>query len=181
MGEGSSFAVRPQLYSMTFAPSSPPESPPLLSPSSAALLRNIGCLQRGNIAYHAGLRAAATVDDLEPLKLKGLILHHPFFGGTERTGSEMRLANDKVLPVRLSDLMWELGLPIGADRDHEDSNPTVGGGSQLCDRIGTLRWKVMVTGCNGDPLIDRQIELGKILEEKGVQVVGKFGEEIIMG
>ncbi|KAA8539851.1 hypothetical protein F0562_026543 [Nyssa sinensis] len=131
----------------------------------------MGTSAGGNIAYHTGLRAAATVDDLEPLKIKGLILHHPFFGGTERTGSEMRLANDKVLPVRLSDLMWDLGLPIGADRDHEYSNPTVGGGSQLCDQIGTLGWKVMVMGCDGDPLINRQIELGKMLEEKGVQVV----------
>ncbi|KAM7494569.1 hypothetical protein LguiB_029178 [Lonicera macranthoides] len=126
----------------------------------------------GNIAYHAGLRAAS--DDLSPLKIRGLILQQPFFGGTKRTDSELRLANDKILPLRISDVMWELGLPVGVDRDHEYCNPVVGGGSHALDQIRMLGWKVLVTGCDGDPLIDCQIELVKMLEKKGVEVVGKF-------
>ncbi|KAM7491689.1 hypothetical protein LguiA_034610 [Lonicera macranthoides] len=132
----------------------------------------MGTSAGGNIAYHAGLRAAS--DDLGPLKIRGLILQQPFFGGTKRTESELRLANDKILPLRISDAMWELGLPVGVDRDHEHCNPTVGGGSRALDWIRMLGWKVMVTGCDGDPLIDRQIELVKLLEKKGVEVVGKF-------
>ena len=81
----------------------------------------------GNIAYHVGLRASTAVGDFEPLKIKGLILHHPFFGGSKRTESKLRLLNTPVLPLCNTDLMWKLALPIGVDRDHEYCNPTVGG------------------------------------------------------
>ncbi|KAL5811074.1 hypothetical protein ACOSQ4_027642 [Xanthoceras sorbifolium] len=128
----------------------------------------------GNITYYAGLRAAAEVDHLFPLKIRGLILHQPFFGGVKRTGSEIRLFNNANLPVCATDLLWELSLPVGANRDHEYSNPTVEGGSKVLDQIKWLGWKVMVTGCDGDPLIDRQIEAVKLMEQKGVQVVGHF-------
>ena len=135
----------------------------------------MGSSSGGNIAYNAGLRVATEVDHLEPLMIKGLILHQPFFGGTQRTGSEMRLSNDPRLPQSVCDLMWDLSLPIGVDHDHEYCNPTVRGGSELLDQIKLIGWKVLVTGCDGDPLVDRQIELAKMLEEKGVQVVGHFG------
>ncbi|KAH7557534.1 hypothetical protein JRO89_XS11G0174900 [Xanthoceras sorbifolium] len=130
----------------------------------------------GNVAYHAGLRAAAEVDDLLPLQIKGLILHQPFFGGVKRTGSELRLVNNRIFPVCLGDLMWDLSLPLGADRDHEYCNPTVDGGSKILDQIESLGWKVMVTGFDGDPLIDRQIELVKIMEKKGIQVMRHFAD-----
>ncbi|KAF3433074.1 hypothetical protein FNV43_RR24176 [Rhamnella rubrinervis] len=135
----------------------------------------IGISAGGNIAYIAGLRAAAEVDKLEPLKIRGLILQQPFFGGSERTPSEVRLENDAAFPVCATDLMWELSLPVGADRDHEYCNPTASGGSELLNKIRSLEWRVLVTGWDGDQLIDRQMELVKMLEDKGVQVVGHFG------
>ncbi|KAF8379366.1 hypothetical protein HHK36_028800 [Tetracentron sinense] len=136
----------------------------------------MGTSAGGNIAYHAGLRAAAAApDDLEPLKIKGFILHQPFFGGSQRTGSELRLVNDPILPLCATDLMWDLGLPIGADRDHEYCNAMIGGGTAI-EQIGLLGWRCLVTGCDGDPLVDRQIELVRRLEEKGVGVVSVFGE-----
>ncbi|XP_052175216.1 probable carboxylesterase 120 [Diospyros lotus] len=136
----------------------------------------MGSSAGGNITYITGLRAATAVDDLEPLKIRGLIFHHAYFGGTKRTASEMRLAEDKVVPLRFNDLMWELALPAGADRDHEYSNPMAGGGSEQLDEIRKLEWKVLATGYEGDPLIDRQIELAKLMEEKGVKVVRWFLE-----
>ncbi|KAF3951646.1 hypothetical protein CMV_022726 [Castanea mollissima] len=127
-------------------------------------------------SYHAGLRASTAVGDFEPLKIKGLILHHPFFGGSKRTESELRLVNAPVLPLCSTDLMWKLALPIGVDRDHEYCNPTVGGGFDHFDQIRELGWWVLVTGCDGDPLIDRQMELVEMLKKKGVKVEAQFNE-----
>ncbi|XVF50734.1 hypothetical protein PTKIN_Ptkin04bG0126700 [Pterospermum kingtungense] len=128
----------------------------------------------GNISYRVGLRAARVVDELEPLKIKGLVLHQPFFGGTQRSTLELRLTNDAVLSPIISDLMWELSLPSGMGRDHKYCNPTVNGGSKGLEKIKSLGWKVFVNGCEGDPLNDRQVEIVKLMEGKGVQVVGNF-------
>ncbi|KAG7986691.1 hypothetical protein I3843_03G094300 [Carya illinoinensis] len=134
----------------------------------------MGTSAGGNIAYHAGLRASVEADDLEPLVIRGLILHQPFFGGSQRTESELR-GNDPVLPLSVSDLSWEMSLPI-VDRDHEYCNPTVEGGPQRLLKIKLLGWRVLVTGCDGDPLIDRQMELVAMMEEKGVVVESQFGK-----
>ncbi|GMP24270.1 hypothetical protein CsSME_00001595 [Camellia sinensis var. sinensis] len=111
----------------------------------------MGTSSGGNIAYHAGLHAAAEVSDLAPLKIRGLVLHEPAFGGTERSGSELRLINDPILPMFLADLMWELALPIGADRDHKYCNPTVDSESSW-EKMRKLGWRVMVAGYKGDPM-----------------------------
>ncbi|MCD7473501.1 hypothetical protein HAX54_015408 [Datura stramonium] len=132
----------------------------------------MGTSAGGNIAYHLGIDAAACWDDLKPLEIKGLILNQPFFGGKERTHSEVKLANDNMLPPILSDIMWELGLPEGADRDHEYSNPMVGikSNKNLFDHVKLFGW-VEVFSKGGDEL--------------GVQVVGSFthgayhGSEVI--
>ncbi|OMO97971.1 Alpha/beta hydrolase-3 [Corchorus olitorius] len=134
----------------------------------------MGSSAGGNIAYHVGLRAAGLVRELEPLKIKGLVLHQPFFGGVQRSGSELRLINDPVLPPIVSDVMWDLSLPKGVDRDHEYCNPTAHGGSKELEKLKSLGWKVLINGCDGDPLVDRQMELMKLMEGKGVQVVGNF-------
>ncbi|KAL3497781.1 hypothetical protein ACH5RR_040513 [Cinchona calisaya] len=136
----------------------------------------MGSSAGGNIAYHVGLSASSFADDLRPLNIKGLILHQPFFGGNKRTQSELRALNDKILPPCVSDVMWELSLPFGVDRDHEFCNPILSIKSGQFDQIKALGWKILVTGYEGDPLFDRQIELAKILEEKGVALVAKFVE-----
>ncbi|XP_048127659.1 carboxylesterase 1-like [Rhodamnia argentea] len=139
----------------------------------------MGSSAGGNLAFHAGLRASASQEDLEPLKIRGLILHHPFFGGTQRTPSELRLENDQMLPLAASDLMWELSLPLGVSRDHEYCNSAVYGGSKLSEGVDEMRslgCRILITGCDGDPLIDRQVELAKLLKEKGAHVVSDFSE-----
>ncbi|KAF1879146.1 hypothetical protein Lal_00047818 [Lupinus albus] len=125
----------------------------------------------GNIAYNVALRAAAEIDQIKPLKIKGLILIQPFFGGKKRTGSELRLAEDGTLPLPVTDLMWNLSLPVGADRDHEYSNEAVNG--ERCKVLGQ-GWRVGVFGCDGDPLVDRQIQLLNLLKANHVNVTGQF-------
>ncbi|CAL5404922.1 unnamed protein product [Camellia sinensis] len=136
----------------------------------------MGTSAGANIAYHAGLRATQVIDDLRPLKIKGLILHHPFFGGSEQVRSELGLIKDPFLTLSGTDFMWELSLPIGSDRDHEYCNPTVGSGSSQLQQIRLAGWQVLVTGCNDDPLIDRQMEFANMLKEKGLRTVTHFGE-----
>ncbi|KAM3361064.1 hypothetical protein P3S68_015918 [Capsicum galapagoense] len=56
----------------------------------------------GNMAYHAGLRVAATAyKELEPVKIKGLLLHQPYFSGKNRTKSEEKLKDNQFLPLLL--------------------------------------------------------------------------------
>ncbi|CAL5185086.1 unnamed protein product [Lathyrus oleraceus] len=140
------------------------------------------CFLMGNsagatIAYHAGLRVVENVEDLEPLKIQGLILRQPFFGGTHRTESELRLENDHIIPLRVSDLIWKLALPIGVNRDHQYCNLTAGNGvDEKFEKIKDKKWKVLVSMNSGDPLVDRSKELVKLMEEKGVEVVIDFQE-----
>ncbi|CAL0333227.1 unnamed protein product [Lupinus luteus] len=130
-----------------------------------------------NISYHTGLRVAEDVNQIKPLKIRGFIFRQPFFGGIKRTDSELRLENDPVIPVSTTDLMWELSLPIGVNRDHEYSNLRVGNGPKKLDKFRKLGWRALVSWTGGDQLGDRGKELMQLLEEKGVQVVSDFQEE----
>ena len=134
----------------------------------------MGSSAGGNLAYFAGIHVADSVADLEPLKIRGLILHQPFFGGIRRSGSEVRLENDGVLPLCSTDLMWELALPEGFDRDHEYSNPMAKNASEHCSMIGRVGWKFLVAGCEGDLLHDRQVEFVDMLKGNGIEVEAVF-------
>ncbi|CAJ1952587.1 unnamed protein product [Sphenostylis stenocarpa] len=131
----------------------------------------------GTIAYFTGLRVTEMAHDLEPLKIRGLILRQAFFGGVQRTGSEVRLANDEAMPLSVSDMLWELALPVGVDRDHEYSNLRAEKWNEKLVRVRDQGWRVLVSGNGGDPFNDREKELVEMLEEKGVKVVSDFEEE----
>lgn len=137
----------------------------------------MGSSAGGNMVYHVGLRTASLeCRDLDPLRIKGLILHQPFFGATQRSESELRFEHDRILPLRVCDMAWQCSLPLGVDRDHEYCHPTIKDHGKDLENIKRLGWRVLVTGCDGDPLIDRQKEVAKLMEDKGMKVMTKFIE-----
>ncbi|PHU14040.1 hypothetical protein BC332_15245, partial [Capsicum chinense] len=133
-----------------------------------------GTSSGGNLAYNAGLRAAAMAKELEPIRIRGLILHHPFFSGINRTESEETRKDDQLLPLHAIDKMFDLCLPKGVDHDHEYCNPCANGGSKHLDDIKELGWRVFVSGASEDPLVDAARGCVRMLEEKGIRIFKFF-------
>ncbi|KAJ4956921.1 hypothetical protein NE237_013704 [Protea cynaroides] len=141
----------------------------------------MGCSAGGNMVYHTALRLSKLgSDQLQPLKISGLILNQPGFSGIQRTASELRLMNDPMAPLASMDLGKELSLPTGADGDHEYNNPMLKGLSESeIEAMKSQRWLVNFGG--EDPLMDRQKEFLKMLEESGVKFVAQFDEKACHG
>ncbi|KAL5222016.1 hypothetical protein ABZP36_026729 [Zizania latifolia] len=127
----------------------------------------MGSSSGGNMAFNAGVRTKHL--ELSPVVLQGLVLHQPYLGGVERTPSEEKSGDDAVLPLEANDNLWSLALPVGADRDHEFSNPAK---AMAPEAVSGLP-RCLVTESNGDPLIDRQKQFVEWLQEHGVDVVAK--------
>ncbi|KAJ4848479.1 hypothetical protein Tsubulata_003352 [Turnera subulata] len=125
----------------------------------------------GNIVFHAALRATSL--DLSPLKVAGLIMNQPLFGGKQRTQSEMKYATDQILPLPVLDLIWELALPKGTDRGHRYCNPMVDGPHR--EMLHNLP-RSLVIGFGMDPLIDRQQDFVEMLALNGAQVEAQFDQ-----
>ncbi|CAJ2666789.1 unnamed protein product [Trifolium pratense] len=133
----------------------------------------MGSSAGGNIAFNTGLRVEDGDSGISKM-IKGLILVQPFFSGIHRTDSELRLVSESHLSLCNNDMLWELSLPVGANRDHEYCNPTIGDNILRLENIRRLGWSVLVTDCDGDPLVDRSIGLVRFMEKKGVRVMGHF-------
>ncbi|KAK1289427.1 putative carboxylesterase 8 [Acorus calamus] len=129
----------------------------------------LGTSSGGNVAFRAGMSARPL-----GLNVAGVILDQPFYGGVERTESEVKMRDDRIVPLVVADLMWCFALPDGADRDHEYCNPDVMMGRV---EMGTVLPRCLVRGHAGDPLIDRQRELARLLEGKCEELVVKIDEE----
>lgn len=131
-----------------------------------------GSSSGANMAFHAAIRIADL--DLQPMKIAGVVLNQPYLGGEVRTKSEDASQYDVILPLRANDMMWRLALPLGANRDHEYCNPAAAMGAE---RVSRMRVRCLIKGRKGDPLIDRQRQLVRVMVAAGVRVVAQLEEE----
>jgi len=128
----------------------------------------MGSSSGGNLAFNVGIRTKGV--DLSPAAVRGLVLHQPYLGGVERTPSEAASEDDFMVPLEANDKLMSLALPVGADRDHEFSNPVKVMAPEAV--VGLPR--CLVSGSDGDPLVDRQKGFAAWLQDSGVDVIAKM-------
>lgn len=115
-----------------------------------------------NLAHHVAVRVCK--ERLRVVKVIGLVSIQPFFGGEERTESEIRLATAPLVSLRRTDWIWKAFLPDGADRDHEAVNVS---GPNAID-ISDLEYPDTVVFVGGfDPLQDWQRRYSQWLNKSG--------------
>ncbi|KAL2922140.1 hypothetical protein RDABS01_013631 [Bienertia sinuspersici] len=124
----------------------------------------------GNIVYNVGLTASNIVNKLKPLVIRGLILIQPFFAGAQGT----HFTTGGNFPLEVIDLLWNMSLPIGANKNNPYFNPMFGGGSSYLDKIRDLGWRVAIVGCDGDGLFGTQVEVFKFLKQRGLDIIENF-------
>ncbi|PIN00415.1 Arylacetamide deacetylase [Handroanthus impetiginosus] len=136
---------------------------------SRCYLYGVSC--GANIAFNVALRLQEV--ETKPVKIAGVILNQPFFGSKQRTKSELKLATDPYFPLPVQDLLWELALPVGTDRDHRYSNPFMD--KTMREKVKNLG-RCLVIGFGGDPLVDRQQEFVQMLVLQGVPMEARFDD-----
>ncbi|KAM7275258.1 hypothetical protein ACFE04_017124 [Oxalis oulophora] len=116
-----------------------------------------------NLAHHVAVRASR--NKFRTVKVLGLVSIQPFFGGEERTESEMRLVNGPLLvSAARTDDRWKAFLPEGADRDHAAVNVSGPNGEDLSG-LDFPETVVFVGGF--DPLQDWQRRYYEWLKKSG--------------
>ncbi|XP_057501980.1 probable carboxylesterase 18 [Actinidia eriantha] len=119
----------------------------------------------GNIAHQVALRSAASEGGFRRLRIAGVIAIQPFFGGEERTESELRLTHVPFVNTERSDWMWKAFLPEGSDRNHEGVNFLSDPKSAHISGLNFPATLVFVGGF--DPLQDWQRRYYDWLKESG--------------
>ncbi|TVU37534.1 hypothetical protein EJB05_10853, partial [Eragrostis curvula] len=121
----------------------------------------------GNIVHHVANRWAAEWQaSAAHLRVAGIFPVQPYFGGEERTASELRLEGlAPVVNLKRSDFSWKAFLPAGADRDHPAAHVTDENAG-----IAEAFPPAMVVIGGFDPLIDWQRRYVDVLRRKGKEV-----------
>ncbi|OVA13466.1 Alpha/beta hydrolase fold-3 [Macleaya cordata] len=120
----------------------------------------------GNIAHHVAVRAAKT--DFKELQVIGLVSIQPFFGGEERTESEIKLKKAPLVSLDRTDWLWKVFLPEGSNRDHEAVN-VFGPKSTYISGLTKFPATLVVVG-GFDPLQDWQKRYYEGLKRCGKEV-----------
>ena len=119
----------------------------------------------GNVAHHVVLKACEHT--FSNIKIKGLIAMQPFFGGEERTESEIKLVGVPLISVEGTDWMWKAFLPEGSDRNHSVVNVF---GPNAVDISGVKFPATLLFVGGFDPLQDWQKRYHEGLKKSGKEV-----------
>ena len=119
----------------------------------------------GNLAHHVVLKACEHT--FSNIKIKGLIAMQPFFGGEERTESEIKLVGVPLISVERTDWMWKAFLPEGSDRNHSVVNVF---GPNAVDISGVKFPATLLFVGGFDPLQDWQKRYHEGLKKSGKEV-----------
>ena len=147
----------------------PKNHPPLPLPLDVARCYVAGDSAGGNIAHHVARRYAADAASFRSVRLRGLVAIQPFFGGEERTDSELRLDGAApIVSIDRTDWMWRAFLPPGADRTHEAASFASPAAAAGLDSPAFPPVLVAIGGY--DPLQDWQRRYGEMLRARGKYV-----------
>lgn len=93
-------------------------------PANADLSRCflVGDSAGANIGHHVARRYAEAESEFSKLKVIGLVVIQGFFGGEERTESEIKFKDTGLVTTEAADWHWKVFLPEGENRDHEACN-----------------------------------------------------------
>ncbi|KAL8166283.1 hypothetical protein V2J09_007782 [Rumex salicifolius] len=119
----------------------------------------------GNIAHHTAVRY--TEEPLSNLRIIGSVVIQPFFGGEERTESEIRLEGAPVVTLARTEWMWKAFYPDELGPDHWASNVS---GPKAKDISGLDLPATMVVVGGFDPLQDWQRRYFWWLQKSGKNV-----------
>uniref|UniRef100_A0ACD5Z0S6 Uncharacterized protein n=1 Tax=Avena sativa TaxID=4498 RepID=A0ACD5Z0S6_AVESA len=130
-----------------------------------------------NIAHHVAQRWTAEATP-PPIRVAGLLLLAAYFGGEDRTESELALEGvAPIVNLRRSDFWWKAFLPVGADRNHPAAHVTGEAGPE--PELSEAFPPAMVVVGGLDPLQDCGRRYASMLRQKGKEVrVVEFSEAV---
>ncbi|KAF5738820.1 putative Carboxyesterase 18 [Tripterygium wilfordii] len=117
----------------------------------------------GNIAHHVTLRACDS--NFSSVNIIGLIGLQPFFGGEERTESEIKLVDVPYITIQGTDSLWRMFLPEGSNRDHPAANVS-GPNADDISKVAKFPSTIVFVG-GFDPLKDWQKRYYEALKRHG--------------